>query len=151
MVYDANLLTMHSLNTRPKYYFEVEAFDSGTDYYREPTGAARGRGAEIELARGSSGRGGELVERKMTFEGVNEYVFEGITPGVYTFRHTFGPVLWSGELTAAELIGSGNRPTLEVKNLTELGKGSEILGSMELKVIPGASSGKIVVTYNYNR
>ncbi len=151
MVYDANSLNIHSLNTQPEYWFEVEAFDSGTDYYREPIGATRGRGAEIELARGSSGRGGELVERKMTYEGVNEYVFEGITPGVYTFRHTFGPVLWNGELTAAQLIGSGSRPTLEVKNLTELGKGTQILGSMEMKVIPGANSGKIVVTFNYNR
>ncbi len=151
MVYDANSLTIHSLNTEPEYYFEVEAFDSGTDYYREQTGATRGRGAEIELARGLSGRGGELVERKMTLEGVNEYVFENITPGVYTFRHTFGPVLWSGELTAAELIGSGNQPTLEAKNLTELGKGTQITGSMELKVVPGAESGKIVVIFNYNQ
>ena len=87
----------------------------------------------------------------MTVEGVNEYVFENITPGFYTFRHTFGPVLWSGELTAAELTGSGSAPTVTAKNLTELGKGTTVLGSMELKVIPGAGSGKIVVTYNYNR
>jgi hypothetical protein len=150
MVYGENSLTMHSLNTQPEYYFEVEAFDSGTDYYVEKTGATRGRGAEIELTKGA-GRGGEMVERKMTVEGVNEYVFENITPGTYTFRHTFGPVLWSGELTDAQLKGSGNQPTLTAQNLTELGKGSNILGSMELKVIPGANSGKIVVTFNYNR
>jgi hypothetical protein len=151
MVYDANSLSIHSLNTGPEYFFEVEAFDSGTGYYREPIGATRGRGAEIELARGSSGRGGELIERKMTREGVNEYVFEGITPGVYTFRHTFGPVLWNGELTAAQLIGTGDRPTLTVDNLTELGKGTRITGSMSMKVLPGAGSGKIVVTFDYNR
>jgi hypothetical protein len=150
MVYGENSLAIHSLNTRPEYYFEVEAFDSGTDPYVERTGATRGRGAEIELTKGQ-GRGGEMVERKMTSEGVNEYVFDNITPGVYTFRHTFGPVLWSGELTDAELKGSGNQPTLTVKNLTELGKGSEILGSMELKVLPGANSGKIVVTFNYDK
>ncbi len=150
MVYDANILTINSLNTQPEYYFEVEAFDSGTDYYREPIAQTRGRGAEIELAQGSSGRGGVMVERKMTYEGVNEYVFEGITPGVYTFRHTFGPVLWNGELTAAQLIGSGSQPTLEVNNLTELGRGTQITGSMSLKVLPGADSGKIVITYNYN-
>ncbi len=150
MVYDTNSLTIHSLNTEPEYYFEVEAFDSGTDYYVENTYATRGRGAEIELTKGP-GRGGEMVERKMTVEGVNEYVFENITPGFYTFRHTFGPVLWSGELTAAELTGSGSAPTVTAKNLTELGKGTTVLGSMELKVIPGAGSGKIVVTYNYNR
>ncbi len=150
MVYDAYSLDIYSLNTRPEYFFEVEAFDSGTDYYREPIGATRGRGAEIELTRGQ-GRGGEMVERKMTYEGVNEYVFEGITPGVYTFRHTFGPVLWSGELTAAQLVGSGTQPTLTADNITELGKGTQITGSMSLKVLPGAGSGKIVITFNYNR
>ncbi|MBN1999699.1 fibronectin type III domain-containing protein [candidate division KSB1 bacterium] len=35
MIYDAYSLTMHSLNRDEEYYFEVEAFDSGTDYYRE--------------------------------------------------------------------------------------------------------------------
>jgi hypothetical protein len=149
MVYDANSLTIHSLNTEPEYYFEVEAFDSGTDYYVENTFVTMGRGAEIELMKGS-GRG-EMVERKMTIEGVNEYVFDNITPGLYTFRHTFGPVLWSGELTDAELRGSGNEPAVTAKNLTELGRGTNILGSMELKVIPGANSGKIVVVFNYNQ
>ncbi len=150
MVYDTNSLTIHSLNTEPEYYFEVEAFDSGTDYYVENTYSARGRGAEIELTRGQ-GWGGEMVERKMTVEGVNEYVFENITPGFYTFRHTFGPVLWSGELTAAELTGSGNEATVTAKNITELGRGTSVLGSMDLKVVPGADGGKIVVTFNYNQ
>ncbi|MDR2910500.1 MAG: family 43 glycosylhydrolase [Bacteroidales bacterium] len=148
MVYNTNSLTIHSLNTQPEYYFEVEAFDSGTDYYVEKIGVAMGRGAEIELSKGP-GRG-EMIERKMTIEGVNEYVFDNITPGLYTFRHTFGPVLWSGELTDIELRGSGVEPTVTAKNLTELGKGTNVLGSMELKVIPGANSGKIVVVFNYN-
>ena len=51
----------------------------------------------------------------MTYEGVNEYVFDNITPDFYTLRHTFGPVLWSGELTAAELIGSGTRAYIDCK------------------------------------
>ena len=99
MVYDAYTLTIHSLNRDPKYYFKVEAFDSGTDYYRERTEQTMGRGAEIELL-----KDGEMVERKMINEGKNEYVFDSIVPGQYTFRHTFGPVLWRGELTKAELI-----------------------------------------------
>jgi len=94
VVYDANTIAIHSLNRDPEYYFEVEAFDSGTDYYRERTERTMGRGAEIELA-----RDGKMIERKMIKEGLNEYVFDNIVPGVYTFRHTFGPVLWRGELT----------------------------------------------------
>jgi hypothetical protein len=86
----------------------------------------------------------------MTFEGVDEYVFESITPDFYTLRHTFGPVLWSGELTASELIGSGVEPTVTAK-LTELGKGTKVLGEMNLKIFPGKESGKIVVTFNYDK
>jgi hypothetical protein len=33
-VYDADSVVIHSLNKGVQYYFEVEAFDSGTDYYR---------------------------------------------------------------------------------------------------------------------
>ncbi|HPI69448.1 MAG TPA: family 43 glycosylhydrolase [Bacteroidales bacterium] len=156
MVYDANTITIHSLNKDPEYHFEVEAFDSGTDYYREVTEETMGRGAEIELTKGR-GRGmmgfgqeaGSMV-RKMTYEGINEYVFDDITPDFYTLRHTFGPVLWSGELTAAELTGSGNEPTVTAK-LSELGKGTEVMGQMNLKVVPGEGSGKIIVTFDYNK
>lgn len=34
MVYDADSVAIHSLNHGVDYHFEVEAFDSGTDYYR---------------------------------------------------------------------------------------------------------------------
>ncbi|MBN1782449.1 family 43 glycosylhydrolase [bacterium] len=34
MVYDTDSVAMHSLNHGVEYYFSVEAFDSGTDYYR---------------------------------------------------------------------------------------------------------------------
>jgi xylan 1,4-beta-xylosidase len=34
MVYDVDSVAIHSLNHGVEYYFEVEAFDSGTDYYR---------------------------------------------------------------------------------------------------------------------
>jgi xylan 1,4-beta-xylosidase len=154
MVYDTNTLTIHSLNKDPEYYFEVEAFDSGTDYYRERTEQTLGRGAEIELAKGSSpgmgmGQGPGMVDRKMTYEGVNEYVFENVVPGTYTLRHTFGPVLWRGELTNAELIGSGDQPTVTAF-LTELGTGLKVEGKMDMKIIPGKESGKIVVTFTYN-
>jgi len=33
MVYDADSIAIHSLNTGVDYYFSVEAFDGGTDYY----------------------------------------------------------------------------------------------------------------------
>eukprot|EP00825_Cyclidium_porcatum_P027087 TRINITY_DN29114_c0_g1_i1.p1 TRINITY_DN29114_c0_g1~~TRINITY_DN29114_c0_g1_i1.p1 ORF type:complete len:158 (+),score=3.81 TRINITY_DN29114_c0_g1_i1:210-683(+) len=104
-----------------------------------------GRGAEIELARGRT-----MIERKMIKEGVTEYVFDSITPGEYTFRHTFGPVLWKGELTKAELIGSGESPTV-TNTLTDLGKGNETLGKMEMKVVSGKEFGNIVIMLNYNK
>ena len=154
MVYDDYTLKIHSLNRDEKYYFEVEAFNSGTDYYRERTEQTMGRGAEIELSISEGtetgfARGGVLVARKMIVEGKNEYVFENILPGHYTFRHTFGPVLWRGELTKAELIGSGDQPTLS-ETLSDLGIGTTVLGQMEMKVIPGEASGKIIVTLRYD-
>jgi hypothetical protein len=86
----------------------------------------------------------------MTYEGVNEYVFDNITPGTYTLRHTFGPVLWRADLTEAELIGSGDQPTVTA-TLSDLGKGLDVLGKIELKVIPGQKNGKIIVTFNYDK
>jgi xylan 1,4-beta-xylosidase len=145
MVYDASTITIHSLNRDPEYYFEVEAFDSGTDYYRERTERTMGRGAEIELA-----RDGKMIERKMIKEGLNEYVFDNIVPGVYTFRHTFGPVLWRGELTKAELIGSDGKPTV-TGSLSSLGVGTRVTGRMEMKVVPGQESGKFVVAVEYSK
>jgi xylan 1,4-beta-xylosidase len=145
MVYDANTIAIHSLNRDPEYYFSVEAFDSGTDYYRERTERTMGRGAEIELA-----RDGKMIERKMIKQGLNEYVFDNIVPGVYTFRHTFGPVLWRGELTKAELIGSGEKPTV-TGTLSSLGVGRRVTGQMQMKVVPGKESGKFVVVLEYSK
>ncbi len=145
MVYDAHTLTIHSLNKDPEYHFKVEAFDSGTDYYRERTEQTMGRGAEIELL-----KDGQMFERKMVYEGKNEYVFDTIVPGQYVFRHTFGPVLWRGELTATELIGTEDKATI-TDTLSYLGEGLKVLGQMEMKVIPGKESGKFVVILNYDK
>ncbi len=145
MIYDGYTITIHSLNRDEKYYFEVEAFDSGTDYYKERTEQTMGRGAEIELAQGR-----QMVERKMIVEGKNEYVFENILPGQYTLRHTFGPALWRGELTEAELIGSDDQATVTA-TLSDLGTGLKVLGQMEMKVIPGKQSGKFIVTLRYDK
>jgi xylan 1,4-beta-xylosidase len=145
LVYDAYTITIHSLNRDPEYYFKVEAFDSGTDYYRERTEQTMGRGAEIELAMGR-----DMLERKMIKEGLNEYVFDSIMPGDYTLRHTFGPVLWRGSLTKAELIGSDDNPTM-TDTLSALGVGTKVTGQMEMRVIPGRESGKLVVTLNYKK
>jgi hypothetical protein len=155
MVYDANSLTIHSLNRDPEYYFEVEAFDSGTDYYRERTEQTMGRGAEIELAKSTGQemgfqRGGGIVDRRMTKEGQNEIVFDSIVPATYTLRHTFGPVFWRGELTNAELIGTGDQPTVTAP-CTLLGEGTKVLGHMDMKVVPGKSYGKIIVTFTYDK
>jgi hypothetical protein len=58
--------------------------------------------------------------------------------------------LWSGQLTEADLIGPGDKPTVTAV-LTPIGTGTKVLGKMELKVIPGPQSGKIVVTFNYDK
>jgi hypothetical protein len=145
MVYDKYTLTIHSLNKDPEYYFKVEAFDSGTDYYRERTEQTMGRGAEIELLRGR-----DMVERKMIVEGKNEYVFDSIVPGQYTFRHTFGPVLWKGELTEADVIGTNDQVT-KTDTLSPLGEGLKVLGQMEMKVVTGKESGKFVVMLKYDK
>lgn len=157
MVYDASTINIYSLNRGEKYYFKVEAFDSGTDYYREKTELTLGRGAEIELSAGRGGRGGPGgggggagMTRKMTYEGVDEYVFDNIAPGAYTLRHTFGPTLWSGQLTEQQLIGAGDKPTVTA-DLTPLGVGTKVTGKMQLNVIPGPQSGKIVVKFNYDK
>lgn len=151
IVYGETQFTMYSLNTAPEYYFEVEAIDNGTVSEKENYAATMGLGAEIQLARGR-GRGGYAAAdwRQMVVEGVNEYVFEDITPGDYTFSHTYGPVLWEGTLTEADLIGSGSTPTVTAF-CTELGKGTQVTGKMELKVFPGEKSGKIVITTTYNK
>jgi hypothetical protein len=155
MVYDANTLTIHSLNKNPEYYFEVEAFDNGTGSYRERTQKTLGRGAEIELSKGGAAQTGGMfgqgpVDRKMVKEGTDEYVFENITPGEYVLRHSFGPVLWSGKLTTAELTGSGDKPTVTA-TLGKLGVGTTVTGQMEMKIIPGKESGKMVVVFIYNK
>lgn len=154
IVYDKNQLYMHSLNTAPeKYYFEVEAFDSGLDTYRENTLVTKGIGAELQLVQRPKDGGFSAYRQMdnakilMMKEGQNEYVFENIEPGSWILNHAYGPVLWAGELTEKELISSeaNPKPTLEVANLTLLGVGSTITGSLEMKVIPGKEKGKIVV------
>ena len=144
LVYDAYTLYIHSLNRDEKYYFEVEAFDSGTDYFREETRKTMGIGAEIELFRGR-----EMVGRKMIVEGKNEYVFDHIVPGEYRFRHTFGPNMWRGKLTEAQVTGSGDQATI-TETLSDLGVGTNVLGKLVIKVFPGKDGGKFVVTLNYD-
>ncbi|MBN1409119.1 MAG: family 43 glycosylhydrolase [Calditrichaceae bacterium] len=145
LIYDDYTLNIHSLNRDEKYYFEVEAFDSGTDYFYEQTRQTMGIGAEIELFRDR-----EMLARKMIVEGKNEYVFENIIPGAYQLRHTFGPNMWVGDLTKDQVIGSDNQATLSEK-ISDLGVGTQVLGQLDIKVIPGKESGKFVVTLNYDK
>ncbi|HEX2937281.1 MAG TPA: family 43 glycosylhydrolase [Bacteroidales bacterium] len=155
MVYDDNMVSIHSLNKNPDYYFEVEAFDNGTDYYREKTHQVYGVGAEIELSKDGGAQmttlwGGAVLDRKMVKEGVSEYVFDNLVPGDYVLKHTFGPVLWRGKLTNAELIGTGDKPTI-TETVGKLGVGTTVTGQIEMKIIPGKESGKLVVIFNYNK
>ena len=81
----------------------------------------------------------------MIVEGKNEYIFENIVPGEYTFRHTFGPAMWRGQLAEAHVIGTGNQATI-AETLSDLGMGIEVLGQLEIEVLAGKHSGKFVVT-----
>ena len=148
IVYDANFFQLHSLNVDPEYFFQVESFDSGLDYFREKTEAVNGMGAEVEINKrgnGNFGYGGNAMSKRvMLKEGVDEYVFEGIDPGHWVINHTFGPVLWDGDLTEADLLGEGE-PGIEAK-LTELGHGTTVTGELRMKVVRGKEAGKVVVT-----
>ena len=147
IVYDTNFLKLHSLNTESDYVFQVESFDSGLDYYRERTEEVNGMGAEVEINKrgnGNFGYGGNaLTKRVMLKEGVDEYVFDGIDPGHWVINHTFGPVLWDGELTAEDLIGTGE-PGIEAK-LTELGAGTTVTGELRMKVVRGPEAGQVII------
>lgn len=152
IVYDKNTLYMHSLNTNPEYYFQVEAFDSGLDTYRENSLATLGSGAEIQLAqRPKQGQFSAYREQsnaviQMLKDGPGEYVFDNVVPGNWILNHSYGPVLWAGELTEKELISNeaDPKPTVEA-DLTLLGVGDQITGILQMKIIPGKESGKVVV------
>lgn len=150
IVYDRNTYTIQSLNTAPDYYYEVEAFDSGLDYYKEVSEEVNGIGAEIEIDKfvpGVFAYGGTANTRRiMLKKGVNDYEFTGIDAGVWTIRHSYGPVLWRGELTESDLIGEGVSITAD---LTELGTGTKVTGMLQMKIVRGSEAGTIVITTNY--
>ena len=152
IVYGKNELYMHSLNTAPKeYYFEVEAFSSGLPKYHENPLETIGLGAEIQLAqRGGGGNAGYAqgagTRYIMLKDGVTEYSFGEVSPGTWTLSHSYGPVLWSGQLTEKELISNeaNPKPTVTAK-LTLLGEGTKITGTLEMQVVPGKEKGRINV------
>lgn len=152
IVYDKNSLYMHSLNTAPKkYYFKVEAFDSGLDYYRESPLETVGMGAEIQLAKGSGSyayRTTAGTVYHMLKEGQTEYKFENLDPGTYVLNHSYGPVLWAGELTEKDLISTKDNPSPTVTAfLTDMGEGTNQTGTLEMKVIPGPNGGTMIVEW----
>lgn len=153
IVYGKNSLYMHSLNTAPEYFFEVEAFSSGLDIYRENPLETIGLGAEIQLAKRGTGAGGASGYRQtadtkilMLKEGQDEYVFEDLDPGNWVLNHSYGPVLWSGQLTENELISTeaNPKPTVTSK-LTLLGEGTRTTGVLEMQIIPGREKGRMVI------
>ena len=153
MVYWDNYLDIPSLNVGPEYYFEVEAFSSGTPRYVENTFETRGRGAELQFTRRPTG-GASTTDYVMTYEtfGRDEvYVFNDITPGTYTLTHRYGVGIWGPQqLTAEQLIGTGTEPTLTALNLTQFGIGSTQWGTVEVRVYPGETSGRVEVTFKYD-
>jgi len=154
MVYWDNFLEIRSLNVDPEYYFEVEAFSSGTPRYVENTFETRGRGAELDLRRQPIG-GSTTTDRVMTYEtyGRDEvYVFENIVPGTYTLNHTFGMNIWGPvQLTEEQLIGTSTEPTYVASDLMEFGLGSTRWGTIEVRVYPGETSGRLEVVFKYDQ
>lgn len=154
-VYDANTLNIHSLNAEYEYFYSIEAFDCGLDSNKRPSEEIHGTGAEIELQKVDrnaprfSGYGDNNVPRIMLKEGQNEYSFNDLTPGEYILRHSYGPVLWAGELTEKELLGDG-KETLG-SDLTELGTGTTQTGMLRMKVVSGEKSGKMIIITDYTR
>jgi len=152
IVYGKNELYMHSLNTAPKeYFFEVEALSSGLPKYKENPLETIGLGAEIQLAqRGGGGNAGYAqgagTRYIMLKDGATEYSFGEVGPGTWTLSHSYGPVLWSGQLTEKELISNeaNPKPTVTAK-LTLLGEGTNNTGYLEMQVIPGKEQGVIKV------
>jgi hypothetical protein len=155
MVYDNCSLNMHSLDKNAEYYFMVEAFGSGTDYYRESSTKTQGLGVELELL-----KDGQVVGRKALFEGTNKYYFDNVEPGHYVLRHGHGGILWEGELAAKDVMwksaypgvsfdgasGTENKAT-QTQVLFKTGRGSVVLGEAVLKVLPGLQSGRIGVFF----
>jgi len=154
MVYWDNFLEIRSLNVDPEYYFEVEAFSSGTPRYVENTFETRGRGAELDFVRQPTG-GSRTTDRVMTYEtyGRDEvYVFNDIVPGTYTLNHTFGMNIWGPvQLTEEQLIGTSTEPTYTALNLMEFGIGSTRWGTIEVRVYPGETSGRLEVVFKYDK
>ncbi|MBP5365687.1 MAG: family 43 glycosylhydrolase [Bacteroidales bacterium] len=154
IVYGKTTLYLHSLNTAPEYFFEVEAFGSGLDCYKEQSMSTLGTGAEIQIAKRTQGfnpgyRQAADTKILMLKDGVSEYVFDDIEPGEWVLNHSYGPVLWAGQLTEKELISNEANPKPTVTAfLTEMGVGTKVTGSLEMKVIPGKEKGKVVVIMN---
>ena len=98
MVYWDSFLEIPSLNVDSDYYFEVEAWSSGTPRYAENTFETRGRGAQLDLTQTLPPAEGETngqrnTFRIMTFETIGKdevYVFDHIVPGSYRLAHTYG-------------------------------------------------------------
>jgi hypothetical protein len=82
----------------------------------------------------------------MLKDGATEYSFGEVEPGTWTLSHSYGPVLWSGQLTEKELISNepNPKPTVTAK-LTLLGEGTRNTGYLEMQVIPGKEKGVINV------
>ncbi len=151
IVYDTNTFTIRSLNTGPEYFFEVTSFDCGLESNMDPTEVVNGTGVEIEISKVVPGQrmayGGDATTRRfMIKEGTREYEFTGIECGNWVLRHSYGPVLWAGELKDADLIGEGVSITAD---LTELGVGTAVTGMLRMKVVRGKDCGKVVVTTDY--
>jgi len=153
IVYGKNTLYMHSLNTAPEYYFEVEAFGCGLEPYKENTLATKGTGAEIQLLKRKPGErvSGYTMDNQtryyMVKDGVNEYVFDDVTPGYWVLSHSYGPVFFNGELTAKDLISKKKNPKPTYTQVcTEMGVGTTVQKTMKMQIIPGPLCGKIVVT-----
>lgn len=82
----------------------------------------------------------------MIKEGVNEYVFDDVTPGYWVLSHSYGPVFFNGELTEKDLISKDANPKPTYTEVaTKMGVGTKITKQLRFEIIPGKTAGKIRV------
>ena len=80
------------------------------------------------------------------------YVFFYISPDLLSSFPTFG-LGFDGlvQHTDEHLIGSGTEPTVTALILPQFGVGSTQWGTAEVRVYPGETSGRIEVTFKYDK
>ena len=144
-----SFLDIPSLAIGQTYYFEVEAFSSGTPRWVENTYETRGRGVNFEFNIPG------LTQQRFnyTFEtyGRDEvYTLQKnlTTAGAYIVHQ--GIYIWQRDLTAGDLIGPDTgEPSVVDLDCMRFGSGTTPWGSVDMRVYPSPTGGRIELTLRY--